>query len=101
MTPLLFIAALWSWAPPATGSPPAYYVLDARKIDGTPLPLCSATSLDTTAAIDDTLWRYRLRVAAVDSLGRQGPWSEWSEEPTATLTLTVLFSRQQGATWTK
>ncbi len=57
----------WSWTPPTTGAPVDHYVVEATwttKDNATPAAILVPDSVSFT-----------IRVAGVDSLGRQGPWS--------------------------
>ena len=61
-----------TWTPPDSGSAVVYYVLEMRVLGIAAAPP-QIVALPTWA---DTTW---VRCAGVDSLGRQGPFSEWSE----------------------
>lgn len=60
------------WTPPVDGAPVVYYVMDWAHVQ-------SDTVLTTRVRVRIPLRRTRVRVAGVDSLARQGPWSLWSD----------------------
>ena len=67
------VEVVYSWTPPTTGSPVHHYVCqwDHGQTD--------YTTRNKHRFTIPVITRTRLRVAGVDSLDRQGPWSEWSE----------------------
>lgn len=71
-----------SWAPPTEGSPVAYYVFryEATGPQDT-LSRRGIAGVDTFWTFDVPAYLDRVigSTAGVDSLSRQGPWSEWSE----------------------
>ncbi len=75
---------IFGWSAPTTGSPVARYVGEWRLIAarGDTATFEAGPWLEPTGAIawpPPQLGRVQLHVAGVDSLDRQGPWSEWSE----------------------
>ncbi len=59
----------WTWTPPTTGSPVAYYVVNFRIATGNAaLPVYIPSGAYAAP--------YVIRVVGVDSQGRVGPWSE-------------------------
>ena len=75
-----------SWTAPTTGSPVATYILQLS-VDGGPF-IDYATTTETSVTVTlDNLRTYVARVAAIDSLGRQGPWSAESDPYLADLGL--------------
>jgi hypothetical protein len=67
-----------TWTAPTTGSPVEYYVVEVY--EGGELAF-TAQPADTFVVFNEfvMLKEYTARVAGVDALGRQGPWSDWSE----------------------
>lgn len=69
----------YHWAAPVSGTAVASYSLQAE-VDGVvtdwPEPIIGEAFTWPAYPYGQTL---RVRVAGVDSLGRQGPWSEWSD----------------------
>ena len=63
--------AAWSWTPPTTGAPVDHYLVEFTFST-------KDTAFDFWIAGTDTQW---VRVAGVDSLGRQGSWSEFGIWP--------------------
>lgn len=78
----------YRWNHPTTGSPVDHYTGEFQFIEANGDTL-GLTTLPIPAGTDPLLAFYtapyefgkatRLRVAGIDSLDRQGPWSEWSE----------------------
>jgi len=70
--PVDSVVATVKWLPPTSGTPVAYYVMD-----------WAHGQVDTVARnkvrVVVPKRRTRVRVAGVDSLARQGPWSPWSK----------------------
>ena len=67
-----------SWTPPTTGSPVDHYVFQLSTDGGPFTTVGSVTS--TNYILDlDTDHTYVARVAGVDALDRQGPWSTDSD----------------------
>lgn len=64
-----------SWTAPITGSPVVTYVLQLSR-DGEPFETYATTDTTTVIMSLDVLHEYIARVAGVDALDRQGPWSE-------------------------
>jgi hypothetical protein len=72
----------YRWTSPTTGTAVEHYTGE-REID----PLDGPTYTENVPSIPDTFYSFdyewgatiRFRVAGVDSLDRQGPWSVWSE----------------------
>ena len=74
----------YSWEPPTSGSPPAYYVAEVRR-DGTEILIFNRIGLPTLNISAEYGHDYEIRVAAVDAFGRQGGFSGWSERTTCEL----------------
>lgn len=67
-----------TWAPPTEGSPVVFYVLQLAQ-DGGPFETVGTTP-ETSYLLELTaLSTYTARVAGVDVLDRQGPWSPPSD----------------------
>ena len=64
----------WHWSPPAEGTPPVTYTVEV---------VITAISADTTFTVPlpDGVQTVEMRVAGVDSLPRQGQWSDWGRYP--------------------
>jgi len=60
------------WAPPDSGTVAVYYVAEWAHQQ-------ADTVRHTKVSINIPRVRTRVRVAGVDSLSRQGPWSLWSD----------------------
>lgn len=75
-----------SWTAPTTGSPAVSYVLQLS-VDGGPFVTYGTTETTSLSLTLDNLKTYIARVAGVDALGRQGPWSEDSDPYLADLGL--------------
>jgi hypothetical protein len=78
-----FMTAYLTWQAPTTGSPAVRYLVRIRDIDGTlyetiPVDAVPGPEQSYTFTRVEYARRYQGRVAAIDSQGRQGPWSEWS-----------------------
>ena len=85
----------WQWTAPTTGSPVAHYVGEMRVVDYSPadtfyvpidsIPICTPADDCPPGAGGVFEFDYQygrevsFRVAGVDSLGRQGPWSLWAD----------------------
>jgi len=69
----------YSWSPPTIGTAVEYYTCETRWFGGD-WSSCSGTASDTMLTIEtfDGVLDFQLRVAGVDSIGRQGTWSEAS-----------------------
>ena len=68
----------YQWPAPTTGSPVAHYVVE-HSVDGgtwTQVDTVTTNQYVLTATYGQS---HRIRVAAVDSQSRQGPWSEASD----------------------
>ncbi len=66
-----------TWCPPSYGAPVEHYVLEVHSED------IVSDVFDDLADTFKVLYlkfgiEYKARIAAVDSLGRQGPWSNWA-----------------------
>ena len=78
-----FMTAYVTWNAPATGSPAVRYLVRIRDLDGT---LYETAMVEATPGPEqryafvkvEFAHRYQARVAGIDALGRQGPWSNWS-----------------------
>lgn len=69
-----------SWDPPTYGTPVDHYVLQVVKLGGSDP---DTTLFDEIEVTFKDVWvvygnTYKARVAGVDSLNRQGPWSLWT-----------------------
>ena len=69
-----------SWDPPTYGTPVHHYILQVVNVTydpDTPVVYDNIMDeyLDVPVLFTNT---YKARVAGVDSLGRQGPWSQWT-----------------------
>lgn len=86
MVVLLVISAFIVWQPPSDGSPVDHYVFQILDENG---DLFWSTLTQTTVVVVpglDPERNYVGRVCAVDSQGRQGPWSApflWNNRPGA------------------
>ncbi len=75
----------YTWSAPSTGSPVTHYVVQAS-VNGGPFE-----TVDDNVAVNSYILvaayenEYAIRVAGVDSQGRQGPWSVASDPYTPTL----------------
>ena len=78
-----FMTAYLQWQAPTTGSPAVRYLVRIRDLDGT---LYETYMVDAVPGPEQSYTftkveyarRYQGRVAGIDALGRQGPWSDWS-----------------------
>ncbi|MCP4571578.1 MAG: hypothetical protein GY838_04440 [bacterium] len=71
----------FSWTAPTYGTPPSYYVAQIRR-DGTEVQTLTHIGSTTLNIAAEFGHDYEIRVAAVDALERQGPFSGWSERTT-------------------
>ena len=73
------------WSPPSFGSDPDHYVVQIR-VDGTAVET-RVTANDAPEVTFDAVYGrdYEVRAAAVDALGRQGQYSDWSFRKTCEL----------------
>lgn len=76
---IAMIALLWHWAPPTTGGAPQFYVVQIRDPWG--VVVLETATYDTSFAQPENLVNVpcRIRVAGVDAMMRQGPWSAPSD----------------------
>ncbi len=74
----------YTWTPPTTGSPVDHYVVEHSVNDGPFVQIATVTTNTYTlaATVDDS---HQVRVAGVDALARQGPYSEASDPYTPQL----------------
>jgi hypothetical protein len=78
-----YLTAFVTWQAPLTGSPAVRYLVRIRDLDGT---LNETYTVEAAPGLQQSFTftrveyarRYQGRVAAIDALGRQGPWSNWS-----------------------
>lgn len=78
-----YMSALVRWNAPTTGSPAVRYLVRIRDLDGT---LYETYSVDAVPGERQRFEfnriqfarRYQAQVSALDTRGRQGPWSNWS-----------------------
>ena len=68
----------YTWTPPTTGSPVVHYVVQAATDGGSFVTVGAVTSNTYTLTASAGI-SYIIRVAGVDSMDRQGPWSEESD----------------------
>ena len=74
-----------TWVAPTSGSPVDRYILQLSE-DGGPFYTVADTITTTSIVLDlENLVTYVARVAGVDALDRQGPWSVDSDPYTADL----------------
>lgn len=74
----------YSWTAPEVGRAPSYYVAEIRR-DGTEIQTIDRIGSTTLNVAVEFGHDYEIRVAAVDDLDRQGPFSGWSERTTCEL----------------
>jgi hypothetical protein len=75
----------YTWTAPTTGSAVHHYVFQ-QSVDEAPFVTIDDNVLDNTFVITlDYSLNHVVRIAGVDSLGRQGPWSVSSDPYTPSL----------------
>jgi hypothetical protein len=78
-----YLTAMVTWQAPLTGSAAVRYLVRIRDLDGTlnetyTVEAGPGQQQSFTFTRVEYARRYQGRVAAIDALGRQGPWSNWS-----------------------
>ncbi len=75
----------YTWTAPTTGSPVDHYIVQ-HSVDGGDWVTVATDVTETTYVLSAEYDRqHQIRVAGVDALGRQGPFSEPSDPYTPTL----------------
>lgn len=73
---------IFKWTVPTGGTTPVSYDVEIRKggaDSGTIMTTTTPTNSISVPVSNFTI-KYEVRVRGVDSEGRRGPWSEWSDE---------------------
>jgi hypothetical protein len=78
-----YMTAIVTWQAPPIGSPAVRYLVRIRDLDGTLNEIYTVEAMpgqqqSFTFTRVEYARRYQGRVAGIDALGRQGPWSNWS-----------------------
>jgi len=77
----------FTWTAPTDGSSPVHYVVEVR-VDGGEVVVKPTSGSAPEFDIEAFYGRdYEVRVAGVDSYGRQGPFSNWSIRDTCELAI--------------
>ena len=72
----------YSWDKPTYGTPVIYYILEREKTLGDKVVEVKEFRDIPEESFPVEMefgFTYRVRVAGVDEVGRQGPWSDWSD----------------------